>query len=170
LSKKTSHSKKAILRLDILTPNWISEFFLNISQFGALSFCIATHTAGPRGVSTTSKTYELNSMDKKRLSSQALHIHFVSLLFVSAELLGYCMNEPRNRGSVPNHRKIFSPRCVQTDPRSYPASCALGALCSRLVIRLHLVPVLRTHGYVPPLPHMPSWHAYVQFRLHWPNF
>jgi hypothetical protein len=52
-----------------------------------------------------------------------------------------------------------------------PAHWILGALYAavKLAIHLQLVPMLRITGFISPLPHMPSWRAYVQLHLYEPN-
>jgi len=76
-------------------------------------------------------------MDGKRLSTHALHMYFVSLLFVSVELLGYCLNDPRNRGSFPSHRRIFFSQMRPDRPSVLPSPLCTGC-CVFLV------------GYSPP--------------------
>lgn len=71
---------------------------------------------------------KLNSMDRKSMSSHALHIYFASLLFLSADLLDYCLNDPRNRGSTPSHRKIFSSQ-MRPDRTSVLPSLLSSACC-----------------------------------------
>ena len=70
--------------------------------------------------------------------------------------------------------EIFSYfKCPKPGYCKRPASCSMrttaafprgrvGNWGQKLTARLHLMHKLRTSGAIPPLPHMPSWHA----RLH----
>jgi hypothetical protein len=41
---------------------------------------------------------------------------------------------------------------------AHPASCPIGTECKKLTVNLHLLPKLRIHGSMPPLPNISSWY------------